>query len=105
MTQSSSCAGTGLLEFRAVESGRVSHLRTDRDKARQIERATATLGGGRLPTLLFDCIQRVYASTPEGVSHVLGLSEGLSKLIAIDKQPNHQIVHLFRLGKTNRAAH
>jgi len=29
----------------------------------------------------------------EGVSHVLGLSEGLSKLIAIDKQPNHQIVH------------
>src|SRR5262249_17475427 len=33
----------------------------------------------------------------EGVSHVLGLSEGLSKLIAIDKQPNHQIVHLFRL--------
>jgi hypothetical protein len=46
-------------------------------------------------------------ATPEdeGVSHVLGLSEGLSKLIAIDKQPNHQIVHLFRLGKTNRAAH
>ena len=42
---------------------------------------------------------------PEGVSHVLGLSEGLSKLIAIDKQPNHQIVHLFRLRKTNRAAH
>jgi hypothetical protein len=41
----------------------------------------------------------------EGVSHVLGLSEGLSKLIAIDEQPNHQIVHLFRLGKTNRAAH
>ena len=41
----------------------------------------------------------------EGVSHVLGLSESLSKLIAIDKQPNHQIVHLFRLRKTNRAAH
>ena len=36
---------------------------------------------------------------------MLGLSEGLSKLIAIDKQPNHQIVHLFRLRKTNRAAH
>src|SRR5215510_1623272 len=31
----------------------------------------------------------------EGVSHVLGLSEGLSKLIPIDEQPNHQIVHLF----------
>src|SRR4029434_10060913 len=69
MTQSSSCAGTGLLEFRAVESGRVSHLRTDRDKARRIERATATLGGGRLPTLLFDCIQRVYASTPHGAMY------------------------------------
>ena len=46
-----------------------------------------------------------YNSVFEGVSHVLGLSEGLSKLIAIDKQPNHQIVHLFRLRKTNRAAH
>jgi hypothetical protein len=43
--------------------------------------------------------------TVGGVSHVLGLSEGLSKLIAIDKQPNHQIVHLFGLGKTNRTAH
>ena len=42
----------------------VSHIYTDRDKARRIERATATLGGGRLPTLLFDCIQRVYAPTP-----------------------------------------
>ena len=31
---------------------------------------------------------------------MLGLSEGLSKLIPIDEQPNHQIVHLFRLGKT-----
>ena len=41
----------------------------------------------------------------ESVSHVLGLSEGLSKLIPIDAQPNHQIVHLFRLGKTDRAAH
>jgi hypothetical protein len=40
----------------------------------------------------------------EGVSHVLGLSEDLSKLIPIDEQPNHQIVHLFRLGKTDRAA-
>jgi len=36
----------------------------------------------------------------EGVSHVLGLSEDLSKLIPIDEQPNHQIVHVFRLGKT-----
>src|SRR5215471_15232012 len=41
----------------------------------------------------------------EGVSHVLGLSEGLSKLIAIDKEPNHQIVHLFRLGKAKGAPH
>jgi hypothetical protein len=48
----------------AVGLGSVSHIYTDRDKARQIERATATLGGGRLPTLRFDCIQRVYAPTP-----------------------------------------
>ena len=33
------------------------------------------------------------------------LSDGSSKLIPIDEQPNHQIVHLFRLGKTDRAAH
>ena len=33
------------------------------------------------------------------------LSDGLSKLISIDEQPNHQIVHLFRLGKTQRATH
>ena len=33
------------------------------------------------------------------VFHILDLSEGLSKLIPIDEQPNHQIVHLFRLGK------
>ena len=26
-------------------------------------------------------------------------SDGSSKLIPIDEQPNHQIVHLFRLGK------
>src|SRR5215831_15079726 len=31
------------------------------------------------------------------------LSDGSSKLIPIDKQPNHQIVHLFRLGKANGA--
>ena len=54
-----------------------------------------------------DFCRFVGISAPEdgGVSHVLGLSEGLSKLIAIDKQPNHQIVHLFGLGKTNRTAH
>src|SRR5215475_58008 len=31
------------------------------------------------------------------------LSDGSSKLIPIDEQPNHQIVHLFRLGKAQRA--
>ena len=36
---------------------------------------------------------------------MLGLSEGLSKLIPIDEQPNHQIVHLFRLGKAQCATH
>jgi hypothetical protein len=41
----------------------------------------------------------------EGVSHVLALSEGSSKLIPIHEEPNHQIVHLFRLGKANRTTH
>ncbi len=41
----------------------------------------------------------------EGVSHVLDLSEGSSKLIPINEEPNHQIVHLFRLGKANRPTH
>ncbi len=31
--------------------------------------------------------------------------EGSSKFIAVDEQPNHQVVHAFRLGKTNRTAH
>ena len=39
------------------------------------------------------------------VFHMCWASQRASKLIAIDKQPNHQIVHLFRLRKTNRAAH
>ena len=33
------------------------------------------------------------------------LSDGSSKLIPIDEQPNHQIVHPFRLGKAQRATH
>jgi hypothetical protein len=33
------------------------------------------------------------------------LSDGSSKLIPIDEQPNHQIVHLFRLGKAKGATH
>ena len=33
------------------------------------------------------------------------LSDGSSKLIPIDEQPNHQIVHLFCLGKANGATH
>jgi hypothetical protein len=41
----------------------------------------------------------------EGVSHVLDLSEGSSKLIPIHEEPNHQIVHLFRLGKADRPTH
>src|SRR5712691_1382910 len=56
------------------------------------------------PTLVGPLSSPFAQSISEGVSHVLGLSEGLSKLIPIDEQPNHQIVHLFRLGKTNRAA-
>jgi len=41
----------------------------------------------------------------EGGSHVLDLSEGSSKLIPIHEEPNHQIVHLFRLGKAQRPTH
>ena len=41
----------------------------------------------------------------EGVSHVLGLSESSSKLIPIHEESNHQIVHLFRLGKAQRTTH
>ena len=41
----------------------------------------------------------------EDVSEVLELSKGVSKLIPIDEQPNHQIVHLFRLGKANCTTH
>src|SRR5215470_9786064 len=33
------------------------------------------------------------------------LSDGSSKRIPIDEQPNHQIVHLFRLGKAKGATH
>jgi hypothetical protein len=33
------------------------------------------------------------------------LSDGSSKLIPIDEQSNHQIVHAFRLGKANGATH
>ena len=39
------------------------------------------------------------SSNFEGVSHVLDLSEDSSKLIPIHEESNHQIVHLFRLGK------
>ncbi len=31
------------------------------------------------------------------------LSDGSSKFIPIDEQPNHQIVHALRLGKAQRA--
>jgi len=37
---------------------------TDDDRGRRTKRATATRAGGRLHARLFDCIQRVYASTP-----------------------------------------
>jgi len=33
------------------------------------------------------------------------LSDGSPKLIPIDEQPNHQIVHLFRLREANGATH
>ena len=33
------------------------------------------------------------------------LSDGSPKLIPIDEQPNHQIVHLFRLRKAKGATH
>ena len=33
------------------------------------------------------------------------LSDGSSKLISIEEQPNHQIVHLFRLRKAQGTTH
>ena len=36
---------------------------------------------------------------------MLDLSEGSSKLIPINEESNHQIVHLFRLGKAQRTTH
>jgi GlpG protein len=33
------------------------------------------------------------------------VSEGKAKFIAIDEQPNHQVVHLFRLRKAQRPTH
>jgi len=52
------------------------------------------------------CGTRCKASLPaEGVSHVLDPSEGSSKLIPIHEESNHQIVHLFRLGKAQRPTH
>jgi hypothetical protein len=44
-------------------------------------------------------------SLAEDVSEVLALSKGVSKLIPIDEQPYHQIVHLFCLGKANCTTH
>ena len=49
--------------------------------------------------------KRLQEFLQEGVSHVLDLSEGSSKLIPINEEPNHQIVHLFRLGKAQRPTH
>jgi hypothetical protein len=33
------------------------------------------------------------------------VSDGHSKLISIDKETNHQVVHAFRLGKADRPAY
>jgi hypothetical protein len=41
----------------------------------------------------------------DGVSHVLAPSEGSSKLIPIHAESNHQIMHLFCLGKAQRPTH
>ena len=40
----------------------------------------------------------------EGVSHVLDPSEGSSKLIPINEESDHEIVHALRLGEAQRAA-
>ena len=41
----------------------------------------------------------------EDVSEVLISSDGSTKLVAIDEEPNHQIVHLFCFGETDRPTH
>ena len=55
--------------------------------------------GGGLGTLGDLCSPWASHAPDEGVSHVLDPSEGSSKLIPIHEESNHQIVHLFRLGK------
>ena len=57
------------------------------------------------PVTREDGPEKVSGKTCEGVSHVLDLLEGSSKLIPINEEPNHQIVHLFRLGKANCTTH
>ena len=39
------------------------------------------------------------------VFHMCWASESSSKLIPIHEESNHQIVHLFRLGKAQRTTH
>src|SRR5262245_58666761 len=54
-----------------------------------------------LPALANGCVKGMNSGR---MFHMCwALSDGSSKLIPIDEQPNHQIVHLFRLGKAQRA--
>src|SRR5918999_940762 len=49
-----------------------------------------------------------YSDTKQGGGCFRGVdhpSEGPSKLIPIDKESNHQIMHALRFGKTDRATH
>ena len=56
--------------------------------------------------LVVQAVLRTMLDDGEKMFHMCwALSDGSSKLIPIDEQPNHQIVHLFRLRKAQCAAH
>ena len=54
------------------------------------------------PAQLTSWLTRKNRRCRKGVDHG---SDEPPKLVPIDEQPNHEIVHALRLGKTNRATH
>jgi hypothetical protein len=49
------------------------------------------------------CLQATDNSSGRCFKSVDPVSDCSPKLVPIDEEPNHQIVHLFRLGETDRA--
>src|SRR5262245_37755130 len=89
----------GILASRGLQYGVETHMRRALDYGATKEelfeaiKAAAVPGGG------------VAYSVGEGVSHVLDLSEGSSKLLPMHAEPKHPIVPLCRLGTAPRTTH